>query len=62
LALAVLAACHAKVNFHTLLLLPDWMVQLLSVNVPVDSPVAFLEQLERQKAVVKALKDANFKR
>jgi hypothetical protein len=41
-------------------MLPDWLVQVMT-EPPVDSPAAFLEQIDREKALVKAVQDANFK-
>jgi hypothetical protein len=44
-----------------MVMLPDWLVQLFTQNAMAESPEALLRELEHEKALVRALVEANLK-
>jgi hypothetical protein len=56
------APAKAKVRFHTMFLLPDWMVQMFTQETIDATPEALFQVLQQQKAVVRTFEDANLKR
>jgi hypothetical protein len=56
------APAKAKVGFHTMLVVPDWLVQIFTQETIAATPEALLQLLEQQKALVRAFEDANLKK
>jgi hypothetical protein len=56
------APAKAKVGFHTMLVVPDWLVQIFTQETIAATPAALLQVLEQQKALVRAFKDANLEK
>jgi hypothetical protein len=52
----------AKVGLHTMLVIPDWLVQIITQETIAATPGALLQVLEQQKALVRAFEDANLKK
>jgi hypothetical protein len=56
------APAKAKVGFHTVLGLPNWLVVLVAQETIAASPDALYRELDRQKVLVGAFEDANLKK
>jgi WG repeat protein len=49
----------AKVGFHTIFALPNWLVVIFAQETIAAGPEAFFRELDQQKALVRAFEDAN---
>jgi hypothetical protein len=51
----------AKITFHSLLLLPDWLVQIFTQDAQAASPETLLQELDHERALIHAFGQANRK-